>query len=248
MNKLELEVAALVDWLRKHMLAAQAQGLLVGVSGGVDSAVVAALIKRAVPEHALGVILPCFSDDRDIANARGVCASLELAWIEYDLSGAHQAFLPGLLQQPEIAPRVDPRRYRMTDANLRARLRMCALYAVANNLDCLVVGTDNAAETYCGYFTKYGDGGVDLLPLALYRKEEVRAMARLLGIPDPIIEQPPTAGLWPGQTDEQEMGVTYQEIDRLLAGGAVDPRSRERIEELHRRSEHKRHAPPHFIR
>ena len=137
-------------------------------------------------------------------------------------------------------------RGRMPLANVKPRLRMTALYFVANSLNYLVAGTGNRAELTIGYFTKYGDGGVDLLPIGGLLKTEVRAMARELGVPQPIIDKPPSAGLWLGQTDEEEMGFTYAELERYLTVGpqAVAPALALRLERLIRSTEHKRAVAP----
>ena len=124
---------------------------------------------------------------------------------------------------------------------------MSTLYAVANSVNYMVIGTDNEPEYYIGYFTKYGDGGVDLLPIASLTKTEVRAWARVLGLPERLVNRVPSAGFWPGQTDEGEIGVSYDFIDRYLVGEKIPPEIQERIETLHRQSEHKRHKPPEFI-
>ena len=123
---------------------------------------------------------------------------------------------------------------------------MTSLYFIANSLNSLVAGTGNRSELAVGYFTKYGDGGVDLLPLANLVKSEVRALARELNVPDAIINRTPTAGLWLGQTDEAEMGFTYEELERYLHDGAqsVAPALAMKIERLVRASEHKRNLPP----
>jgi NAD+ synthase len=126
---------------------------------------------------------------------------------------------------------------------------MTTLYAVANNFGYLVVGTDNAAEWHTGYFTKYGDDGVDLVPLVHFTKGEVREMTKVLGVPDEVLHKTPSAGLWEGQTDENEMGITYNMIDKYLKGEEVPEKDRLIIERLHARSEHKRQlaaAPPKF--
>ena len=134
--------------------------------------------------------------------------------------------------------------HQLTDANLRARLRMTTLYGIANNLNYLVSGTDNAAEILTGYFTKYGDGGVDILPLANLTKREVYEWGRILGVPQSVLDRAPSAGLWDGQTDESEMGTTYAMIDDYLEGKAVPEADQMIIERLNKRSEHKRNMPP----
>jgi NAD+ synthase len=133
---------------------------------------------------------------------------------------------------------------RLTDANLRARLRMSTVYGIANNLNYLVAGTDNAAELLTGYFTKHGDGGVDILPLANITKREVFEWAKILGVPQEIIDRAPSAGLWEGQTDEIEMGTTYDMIDDYIEGKDIPEKDKKIIESLNRRSEHKRNMPP----
>jgi NAD+ synthase len=129
---------------------------------------------------------------------------------------------------------------------------MTSLYFLANRYNGLVVGTGNKTELAIGYFTKYGDGGVDVLPLGDLDKTAVRGLARTLGVPEPVIAKAPSAGLWEGQTDEAEIGVTYEELDRVLAGGELDeplePGTMERISALITASEHKRRAIPVFRR
>lgn len=243
----EKTIIALVDWLKEQVNKAGVKGLLVGVSGGVDSAVAAFLIKKACPENSLGVIMPCKSDPRDREDALQVVAAAGLKHVELDLTAEHEALFERI---ERLAARqgldVSPDSIRIADANLRARLRMSSLYVLANSLNCLVVGTDNAAETYTGYFTKYGDGGVDILPLANFNKRQVRELARIVGVPTDIITKPPSAGLWAGQTDEAEMCTTYDAIDDFLEGQDVPERDRDIILRLHRVSEHKRNFPPVF--
>ena len=141
----------------------------------------------------------------------------------------------------------------MARANLKPRLRMSTVYYLANSSNYLVAGTGNKPEMQVGYFTKYGDGGVDLEPLGELYKHEVRALASVLGVPQPIIDRAPSPGLWPGQTDEGEMGITYAEIDAILAawetGEAPNlPADRiAKVEGMVARSEHKRAMPPSFL-
>jgi NAD+ synthase len=134
----------------------------------------------------------------------------------------------------------------MPEANIKPRLRMTSLYFIANSLNYLVAGTGNRSEAYLGYFTKYGDGGVDLLPIGGLLKGEVNAMARELGVPQPILDKAPTAGLWMGQTDEAEMGFSYDMLEAYITKGAsaVPPNVAARIEQLRSSSDHKRATPP----
>ena len=232
-----------VLWLREKVSEANAKGLVVGMSGGVDSAVVAGLCVRAFPHNCIAVAMPSHSDPEDIEDAIWVAEGFDLRPIEVNLSDVHTQIFEhvktGLKNQG-----CDLVQEKMSQANLKARLRMSTLYAVANALNYLVVGTDNAPESYTGYFTKYGDGGVDLLPISSLTKTEVRVWARMLGLPLAIATRVPTAGLWPGQTDEAELGLAYEQIDRYLLGEKVSPEVQERIETLHRQSEHKRNLPP----
>jgi NAD+ synthase len=139
-------------------------------------------------------------------------------------------------------------------ANIKPRLRMTALYFLANRYNGVVVGTGNKTELSIGYFTKYGDGGVDLLPLGDLDKTAVRGLARAVGVPAAVIARPPSAGLWEGQTDEGEIGVTYEALDRALGAiahgdaSSLDPESHERVASLMRMSEHKRRLAPVFRR
>jgi len=232
-----------VDWLRERVTEAKAKGLVVGISGGVDSAVVAGLCSRAFPENCIGVIMPSQSDPDDKEDALWIAEGFELRTIEVNLGGAHTQIM-GQVKKDLESQGCKLEGEKISQGNLKARLRMSTLYSVANALNYMVVGTDNAPESFTGYFTKYGDGGVDLLPISSLTKAEVRAWARMLGLPMRIATRVPTAGLWEGQTDEAELGLTYDQIDRYLIGEKVSSEVQERVEVLHRQSEHKRHLPP----
>jgi NAD+ synthase len=162
-----------------------------------------------------------------------------------DLSELHDILIQNLhhsIARKEMT--VTDERARMADANLRARLRMSTIYSYANALNYLVVGTDNMAELYTGYFTKYGDGAVDILPIANLLKREVRQWASVLGVPENVIKKAPSAGLWVGQTDEDEMGISYDIIDDYLSGKKVSEENIRIIERFHKNTQHKRETPP----
>ena len=154
--------------------------------------------------------------------------------------------LSGVGCSPEPGQQSPDIRARVPFANVKPRLRMSTLYFVANSLNYLVAGTGNRSELTIGYFTKYGDGGVDLLPLGQLTKSEVLAMARDLEVPESIIDKTPSAGLWAGQTDEEEMGFTYADLERYLQKGpdGVAPALAMRVERLVRATDHKRSGPP----
>lgn len=239
MQTIAKEATTVVAWLREKMKESGTTGLVLGVSGGIDSALAAGLIAKAAPEGALGLILPCHSAPSDVEDAKRMVETFGLKSHTIDLSETHRSILQALEQAQGETPS------RMTDANLRARLRMATLYAFANQNNALVVGTDNAAEILTGYYTKYGDGGVDVLPLAALLKGEVYLWARQFGVPTEVLRRKPSAGLWEGQTDEGEMGTTYEYIDDYLRGLPIPEADRTVIERMHRVTEHKRNMPPH---
>jgi NAD+ synthase len=230
-------VAYIEKWMASRVKEAEVKGIVVGLSGGVDSAVVAAIGQRVFKEGALGVIMPCHSNPADKTDALLVANHLGLSHKVADLSTTFDTLTDTL--EKASSPLTD-----MARANLKARLRMATLYGVAQSTSRLVCGTGNRSEWEMGYFTKYGDAGSDLLPLLDLLKCEVRAVAHWLGLPEVIITRAPTAGLWAGQTDEGEMGFTYDDLDRYLATGAAAPETARKIQALRMRSEHKRHPVP----
>jgi NAD+ synthase len=228
----------LSGWLHDTITASGGNGAVFGLSGGLDSAVVAALCKQAFPHHSLGLVMPCGSDPADADDALLTAGHFGIASCTIDLTETFRTFTRELHDSCSEVPTDD----RLTVANIKPRLRMTTLYAFANHLGYRVVGTGNASELAIGYFTKYGDGGVDLLPLGNLPKTRVRELARHLGVPERIIDKPPSAGLWQGQTDEGEMGFTYEELDGWLAGER-GPRAAA-IARLVEASGHKRELPP----
>jgi NAD+ synthase len=243
----------MAGWLRGHVHAAGARGIVVGLSGGIDSAVVARVAQMAVPDGVMTVIMPAHSDPRDAEDARFVADTYGLPVMTVDLTRPLDALLVQVQQAlgtwpPDSPSADDETATRLALANLKPRLRMTTLYYVANRLNYLVAGTGNRSEIAVGYYTKYGDGGVDLLPLGSLVKSEVRALARDLRVPARIVDKPASAGLWLGQTDEGEMGFTYAELEGYLRSGpdSLVPATVMKIERLVRVSEHKRHLPPVF--
>jgi NAD+ synthase len=239
--------------MRRQLVSAGSRGFLVGLSGGVDSAVVLRLAQLAAPNAVLALVLPCHSDPQDEDDAAVVASHFSAPTVRIDLSSAYdrvidavQPAVASLQEAMRHAPSPDPLRARVPLANIKPRLRMTAMYFVANSLSYLVAGTGNRSELAIGYFTKSGDGAADVLPLGGLLKSEVRALAGELGVPASIAAKPASAGLWIGQTDEEEMGFTYRELERYLDEGpqAISPALAMKIERLIRSSEHKRQLPP----
>ncbi len=251
MSTIEQRIEKTVEWLREKVKESNTKGLVVGVSGGIDSAVVTYLIKKAFPNDSMGVIMSIKSNPNDREDALKVINGCEIEYLDLDLTEEQNMILEKVMSSLNQRGLCKEDNKRIADANLRARVRMSTVYTVANNLGYLVVGTDNAAEIHTGYFTKYGDGGVDLVPLANLTKREVYEWAKALGVHDDVINKAPSAGLWEGQTDEIEMGTTYDMIDNVVEGKVeeVPQKDKEIIDRLHRISEHKRNtpsAPPKF--
>ena len=231
-------ISFLKSWLQEKFESAHVKGGIVGLSGGLDSAALAALLRHAFgADGVLAVIMPCHSQPEDEQDARLIARTLDIRTLKVDLTSAYDA----LRSEVEIAV---GGLFPLPAANIKPRLRMTTLYSIAQQQNYLVCGASNKNELSYGYFTKHGDSGVDLLPLGDLLKGEVRALAERLGVPRRIIEKPPSAGLWAGQTDEDEMGITYDNMDRYLATGEGDPLLKKRMEDGSIRSEHKRHAPP----
>lgn len=230
-------------WLREKVLLSGGRGAVFGLSGGIDSSVVAVLCQKALPGACLGVIMPCYSQEIDREHAELVARKFA---IPYKIVSLDRVFDEMLLALE--GKRVNEVGKNLAAANVKPRLRMSVLYYYAARNSYRVIGTGNKSEISIGYFTKYGDAGVDFEPIGDLLKEEVREMAAYLGIPREIIEKKPTAGLWEGQNDEDELGFSYRELDRYLKGENVDPAVRAKIEALHKASLHKCTMPPVFTR
>lgn len=228
----------LVEWLRDSVKEANCKGIVYGLSGGVDSAVIAALSKLAFGDESLAIMMPINSSFEDEIDAKLVIDKFNLNAIKVDLSRTYSEFV-------EVVEKGDNN---MAYANVKPRLRMTTLYYYAQLKGYLVVGTSNKSEFTVGYFTKYGDSGSDLMPLVDFTKKEIFELARYLEIPEKIIQKPPSAGLFEDQTDEDEMGFTYSDLEKYINNEKIDERIEEKINRMIKISEHKRNFAKGFRR
>ncbi len=229
----------LVNWIKQKVEAAGAKGTVFGMSGGIDSSVIGALCIRAFPQTSLGIIMPCHSLKEDRQHAEMVAKKFSIPTRLVPLDDIVDDYLNIL---PDF--KADSLSKRLAQANLKARMRMVTLYYAANQLNYIVAGSGNRSELFTGYFTKYGDSGIDILPIGNLVKKQVRELAQHLGIPREIIDKPPSAGLWEGQTDEAEMGFTYEVLDEYILTGKAPADVKKKIDTMHERSAHKRAPAP----
>lgn len=249
----ELAVERIVDFLRSYVRGSGMNGVVIGLSGGLDSSVACALAVRALgPGRVHGLIMPDsrVTPEEDVKDAENLAEMLGIEYHVVPIDGVYDCFSKAMGFYREGAD--------IANANLRARIRMVILYYYANLRRLLVCGTGDKSEIMLGYFTKYGDGGVDILPIGDLYKTQVRELARRLKLPARIVEKPSSPRLLPGQTAEGEIGATYDEIDQILylhfeRGLSLDEVEREtgidrrKIEAVVARvhaNEHKRRLPP----
>lgn len=235
---LEKYLDEIISFLKEYKEKTHAKGYVLGLSGGVDSSLVAALAKKAVgKENLMCIMMPIDSHPSDLKDAQEVAKALDLRYVVLDGSNSFHETLKEFEKQGLSLDK-------MSKSNLKVRIRMTMLYAYGQTNGYLVLGTDNMDERYTGYFTKYGDGAADLLPIVYLTKSEVVEASKMLGVPTHLAERVPSAGLFEGQTDEKEMGITYKDLDAFLLGKSVPKEVEERILHLHKVSEHKRSEIP----
>lgn len=238
MRDYRMEFENRVAFIKERVAEARADGIVYGNSGGKDCTLVGILCKAAC-DNTVGVTMPCASSRNygsDTDDALAAAKQFHIETRTVDLTGTRNALLERLegVMTPNSA----------AVSNLAPRLRMTTLYAVAAAENRLVAGTGNRSERYMGYFTKWGDGACDFNPIADLTATEAFEFLAYLEAPQSIIDKAPSAGLFEGQTDEQEMGVTYAAIDEYLLRGTATPEDRAVIERYHSRSLHKVHPIP----
>ncbi len=223
-----------VAFVKELLAESGAKGIVYGNSGGKDSALVGIICKAAC-ENTVGIIMPCSSKrnyELDAKDGETVARQFNIETRTIDLTPVKEAMLKQVSAATDISP--------MADVNIAPRLRMAALYAVAASEGRLVAGTGNRSEAYVGYFTKWGDGAHDFNPIGDLTVTEIFEFLRYLDAPACIIDKAPSAGLFDGQTDEQEMGFKYADLDEFLLTGHTNENALAIIERMHRGSEHKR--------
>ncbi len=235
------------NWIKNYVESANMKGIVLGISGGIDSAVTTILCVGAIGKNnVMGLGLPCFSIPQDLEIAKMIADFLDIKFMIFDLTSIYEEILKTMstqIKSNEIA-----------NANLKARLRMMINYFVGQSKGSyLVVGTSNRTELAIGYFTKYGDGGADFEPIGGLYKCEIRKIAEILEIPKKIITKPPSAGLWEGQTDEGEIGLSYDKLDEIIyridSNLKLDDLNKDDIDKVKnmvKSAQHKLKMPPVF--
>jgi NAD+ synthase len=242
------EIRRRVDFLKEYVRKSGTTGLLIAISGGIDSAVATGLCKKATDElraetgmdyRTVGVLQP-YGEQADIADSRSVVDAFELKnAVEMNIQEA----VDEVAIETEYALKhlgIHRHISKEGKGNVKARTRMVMQYALAFEMNLLVVGTDHASEAVTGFFTKYGDGAVDITPLSSLNKRQVRQLAAALGVPQSVLDKAPTAGLWDGQTDEGELGISYEANSDYLEGRPIDDAARAKLERQYDKTAHKR--------
>lgn len=240
---MENEVNLVVDWIRNYVKISGAKGVVIGNSGGKDSAVVIALCVKALGnDNVLTVAMPCSSISQDLEDAKLVANTFNVQMLNIDLSSVYENLC--LEIESQIAGNISP----YVSINIRPRLRMTTLYTIAQQYGYLVAGTGNKCEQFIGYTTKWGDNASDFNPIAEFTVNEVLEIGKILGVPNEIINKAPNDGLGLG-SDEEKLGITYKEIEEyILTGKTANQTSMEKIQKMHKQSEHKREKIPVYHR
>lgn len=246
-NIAQKEISNISKWMRDYLESSGCKGYIILVSGGIDSAVVASLCCKAVgPENVIAVSLPCETREDMKNDAIDLAENLGIELRVINLEKTYNAIVKGLISVGEVSD--------LARENIKSRLRMVAGYGIANTENYLLAGTGNLSEDSISYFTKYGDGGVDILPIYNYYKTEVYELAELMPeIPENIKIKAPCADLKSGQTDEKDIGMPYSEIDKILRGldtndkqslDGIDDKKIEKIRDMIKKGKHKNELPP----
>lgn len=239
------EVEEITKWIKNYVEKSKADGVVVGNSGGKDSATVIALVRKALgKDKVLAISMPCNSIKSDKDDAKLVADTFGVNQLEIDLTNTYETL------EMEIEGAIlakDEWREKEAKINTKPRLRMTTLYYIAQTLNYLVIGTGNKCEAIVGYTTKWGDSAHDFNPIADFTVDEVLQIGKYLGVPSQIIEKAPSDGLG-SLTDEEKLGVTYKQIAEYIETGKTEEKALEIIKKKERISRHKREKIPFYKR
>jgi len=237
-STLEQETQNAIEWIREYVEKIGANGIVIGNSGGKDSATVLAMAVEAIgKERVLSVAMPCFSKQTDLEDAKLVAEAFEVPILKVDLSNTYQEM------ENEINCQIPQSLTQEAMINIKPRLRMTTLYSIAQTLGYLVIGTGNLCEAMVGYTTKWGDNSSDFNPIGNFTVEEVLAIGKMLGVPEKILQKAPSDGLG-GQTDEEKMEIQYSQVAEMIETGTTDETAKQEIIRRYQVSKHKRRTVP----
>lgn len=240
---METEVNLIIEWIKNYVENSGAKGVIIGNSGGKDSAVVIGLCTKALGnDNVLTVAMPCSSVLQDLEDAKLVAENFGVQMLTIDLTNTYTTLVSSI--EKEIEEKIP----NFSSVNLKPRLRMATLYAIGQAKGYLVAGTGNLCEIYVGYTTKWGDNASDFNPLAEFSVREVLEIGKIIGVPLKILEKAPNDGLGSG-SDEDKLGVTYSQIEEFIKEGTCGNEKTDlKIEKLHKQTQHKRNKIPVYHR
>ncbi len=242
-SRLIIEAEKAINWIKEFVESSGAEGVVVGNSGGKDSATVIAMATRALgKDKVLTIAMPCNSIKEDLEDAKLVSMTFNVPLLEIDLSDSYNTFERTINNSLKG---IDKELVNEAKVNSKPRFRMTTLYSVAQTMNYLVIGTGNLCEQMVGYTTKWGDNASDFNPIGNFTVREVLAIGKYLGVPDRIINKAPSDGLG-SKTDEEKMGVTYDQIEEYIETGKTAEEAMPIIERKNRVSKHKRSLVPKY--
>ncbi len=237
-EELEKQAQNAVTWIKEYVKRIGAKGVVVGNSGGKDSATVIAMATKALgKENVIAVSMPCHSISHDFEDAKLVADTFDVKFLKVDLSNTYNEM------EKEIQSAMGKNLSKEATINMKPRLRMTTLYGIAQSLGYLVIGTGNLCEAMVGYTTKWGDNSSDFNPIGNFTVDEVLAIGKYLGVPEKILKKAPNDGLG-GKTDEEKMGIQYSQIAEMIETGNTDENAKKEILKRYNASKHKRKLVP----
>ena len=238
-NKLQEEMENAIKWIRNYVQNSGAKGIVIGNSGGKDSATVLAMAVKAIgKENVISVFMPCHSVNSDLEDAKIVSSTFDVKLLNIDLTNTYNQITD------EITRKLNTELSKESTINMKPRLRMVTLYSIAQTLNYLVIGTGNLCEAMVGYTTKWGDNSSDFNPIGNFTVDEVLEIGKMLGVPERVLKKAPNDGLG-GQTDEEKMGITYKQISEVIETGSTDnENAKNEIIKRFKASNHKRNLVP----